>query len=273
MVTRLKRRLGQLASERRGMLMGFLPAGFPAPDEFRRVAQAAFDAGLDALEVSMPGPAPALDGPLIQAAAERASAQLDGIPAALELAARSRSTDDDTIVALAYASTFDGIATDAFFDALVAADIDAYLLPQHPMAEQLALGAQAQARGIEPVLFLYRQEDLPLLAASAIDEPVIYLQSADLRTGGVFNPAKAQERLTELAEALGERRYHVCVGFGVRGPDEVESLMATGADGAIIGTQLVRAAEEGPEAVTALVDAVAPALVGRTLRSAEEVIR
>lgn len=273
MSTRLKRRLEQLGAERRGMLMGFLPTGFPSPDEFRAVARAAFDAGLDALEVSMPGPAPQLDGPLIQAAAERASAHLDGIPDALRLAASSRSADDDTVVALAYASTFDAISTDAFFDELIAADIDAYLLPQHPMREQLELGERAQARGIEPVVFLYLQDDLRLLAESRIEEPVIYLQSADLRTGGVFNPAKAAERLAELAAAFGDRRYFVCVGFGVRGPGEVEALMESGANGAIIGTQLVRAADEGPEAITALVDSVAPALVGRTLNRVEEVIR
>lgn len=273
MTTRLRRRLEQLGSERRGMLMGFLPTGFPAPEQFIEVARAAFDAGLDALEVSMPGPAPELDGPLIQAAAEQASAHLDGIPAALRLAARSRSTDEDTIVALAYASTFKGITPDAFFDELLAADVDAYLLPQHPMSEQLDLGERAQARGLEPVLFLYLQEDLRLLAASSIENPVIYLQSADLRTGGLFDPGKAAERLAELAEALGDRKYFVCVGFGVRGPDEVEELMREGADGAIIGTQLVRAANEGREAITALIDGVAPALVGRTLNGDKEVIR
>lgn len=246
------------------MLMGFLPAGFPDPEGFTAATQAAFEAGLDALEVSMPGPAPALDGPLIQAAADRASTHFtNGIPQALRLAANSRSTDDDTIVALAYASTFDAITPEAFFDELLAADIDAYLLPQHPMAEQLALAERAQARGIEPVIFLYRQEDLALLAASAVESPVIYLQSADLRTGGVFNPAKAEERLTELAEALGNRQYSVCVGFGVRGHDEVEMLMEAGASGAIIGTRLVHAAEAGADEVTALVDEVAPALVGR----------
>ena len=270
MTTRLTRRLTQLGDERRGMLMGFLPTGFPTQDRFRAVVQAAFDAGLDALEVSMPGPAPELDGPLIQAAAERAAAEVPDIPAALRLAASSRSSDDDTIVALAYASTFDRISEEEFFAELLAADIDAYLLPQHPMSEQLVLGARARELGIEPVLFLYRQEDLSLLADSAIDSPVIYLQSADLRTGEKFNPEKTVERLGELAEALGHRHYYVCVGFGVRGPDEVVEVMASGAHGAIIGTQLVRAAEEGPDAITALVDAVAPALVGRLKRGTEE---
>ncbi|MDZ8274806.1 tryptophan synthase subunit alpha [Microbacterium aquimaris] len=271
MATRLRRRLELLDREQRGMLMGFLPAGFPTPDRFQEATRAAFGAGLDVLEVSMPGPAPELDGPLIQDAARRASAGVDGIPHALRLAAAARAADDDTIVALAYASTFDHISIEEFLDELERADIDAYLLPQHPLEEQLAIGARAQERGIEPVLFLYRQEDLPLLAASPIDRPVIYLQSADLRTGGAFNPDKAAERLSELAEALADKEYSVCVGFGVRGPEEIDTVMACGADGAIIGTRLVRAADEGPDEVAALVDQVAPALVGRTRPHADAV--
>lgn len=263
MTTRLRRRLDQAAVERRGILMGFLPAGYPSPEGFRAAAHAAFEAGLDALEVSMPGPAPELDGPLIQAAALQAAPQMSGIADALRLAASSRLHPDDSIVALAYLSTFEGISITDFLDEIVAADVDGVLLPQHPMAEQLSVGLEAQARGIEPVLFLHLQEDLELIAASAIVEPVIYLQSADLRTGGAFNPEKARERLEELGAALEGKPYDVCVGFGVRGLDEVRLLMAAGADGAIIGTRLVAAAGEGPEAVARVVDDVAPALVRR----------
>jgi tryptophan synthase alpha chain len=261
--TRLKRRLEQARAERRGVLLGFLPAGYPSPEAFTAAAGAAFEAGLDALEVSLPGPAPILDGPLIQAAALQAAQHLSSIPEALELAAASRRQPDDTIVALAYARTFEEISADEFFDALEAADVDAFLLPQHSMADQLALGIRAQARGIEPVVFLHLQEDLELLAESELDHPIIYLQSADLQTGGTFNSAKAKERLGELAEALAGRSYSVCVGFGVRGFDEVTMLMSAGADGAIIGTRLVAAAGEDPAHVAAIVDEVATALVRR----------
>lgn len=274
-MTRLRRRLEQAKSERRGILMGFLPAGFPSPVGFQAAAQAAFDAGLDALEASMPGPAPALDGPLIQAAADQAAQHLTGISDALKLAASSRSQPDDTIIALAYAQTLRDVSADVFFDELTTADVDAYLLPQHPMHEQLEMALLARARGIDAVVFLHLQEDLGQLAASALDTPIIYLQSADLRTGGTFNPEKASERLAELAAAFGERPYFVCVGFGVRGPDEIEMLMEAGADGVIIGTRLVAAAESGPAEIEALVNEVGPALVGRrrsTARGKEPVV-
>ena len=243
--------------------MGFLPAGYPSPEGFRAAAHAAFESGLDALEVSMPGPAPELDGPLIQSAALQAAPQMSGIPDALRLASSSRLHPDDSIIALAYLSTFAHLSIDDFLAELVAADVDGVLLPQHSMAEQLDVGLRAQALAIEPVLFLHRQEDLELIAASAIVNPVIYLQSADLRTGGAFNPDKARERLDELSAALHGAPYSVCVGFGVRGLDEVRVLMAGGADGAIIGTRLVAAAGEGPQAVARIVDEVAPALVRR----------
>lgn len=248
--------------------MGFLPAGFPSPDGFQAAAHAAFDAGLDALEASMPGPAPALDGPRIQAAAEQAAQYLSGISDALELAASSRSQPEDTIIALAYAETLREVSVDAFFDELAVADVDSYLLPQHLMSDQLEMATLARSRGIDAVVFLHLQEDLGALAASGLDTPIIYLQSADLRTGGVFNPEKASERLGELAAAFGELPYFVCVGFGVRGPDEIEMLMEAGADGVIIGTRLVAAAESGPAEIEALVNEVGPALVGRR-RNAE----
>lgn len=263
MSTRLQRRIKQARLEQRGVLLGFLPAGYPSREGFTAAAHAAFDSGLDVLEVSMPGPAPALDGPLIQAAALQAATHMNGIDDALALAAASRRDPDDTIVALAYASTFEQISIDQFLDALSAADIDGVLLPQHPMAEQLAIGVTAQARGIEPVIFLRLQEDLEILASSQLTNPVIYLQSADLQTGGAFNPEKAHERLFELAEAFGDKPYAVCVGFGVRGFAEVQMLMTAGADGAIIGTRLVVAAGTDPALVAEIVDEVAPALVRR----------
>ena len=264
MVTRLTARFESARAEGRGILMGFLPAGFPNPETFTASSRAAFASGLDALEVSMPGPAPELDGPLIQEAARTASAFMTSVPQALTLAAKSRLRSDDPIIALAYAHTLDALGPVGYLDALVAADVDACLLPQSPMAEQISIGVAAQARGIEPVIFLHLQEDLGQLANSDLVKPIIYLQSADLQTGGIFNETKARERLSELSEAFGRKTYFVSVGFGVRGPQEVATLMNAGADGAIVGTRLVTAATDGPEAVAELVDSISPALVGAT---------
>lgn len=260
MTTRFRRRLAQSRIERRGVLMGFLPAGYPSVAGFAEAAGAAFDAGLDALEVGMPGPAPEMDGELIRSAALIAARNLSGIDEALSLAAECRASDDDIIVALAYADTFNQLSIDDFISGLVRHGIDALLLPQHPVPEQLAIAEKAQAKGVDSVIFLHLQQDLALLSTCRIDRPIIYLQSADLQTGGIFNPAKARERLGELREAMGSKPYSVCVGFGVRESGDVADLISSGADGVIIGTHLVAAAAVGPSRVTAIIDDVTPAL-------------
>lgn len=260
-MTRLRTRLDAARAEQRGVLMGFLPAGFPDPAAFADIVGAAFDAGLDALEVSMPGPAPHLDGPVIQSAARRASRHLSGVDEALALAAASRRADDDTIVALAYNTTLQRHPADDLLDLLAESDVDAVLLPEQTVPAQVEIGARARERGIEPVIFLHRQEDLPIIAAARLRDPVIYLQSADLRTGGTFDAAKARERLGELAEAMTPHPYCVCVGFGVRGADEIDALAGAGADGAIIGSRLVTAADEGAPAVVDVIDGAAASLV------------
>ncbi|MEU5845785.1 hypothetical protein [Saccharopolyspora shandongensis] len=68
------------------------------------------------------------------------------------------------------------------------------------------------------MIFVHREEDLPVLAAAELVWPVIYLQSAELHTGGQF---RAVERVRELRAALGDRPASILVGFGVRGPAEV----------------------------------------------------
>jgi tryptophan synthase alpha chain len=52
----------------------------------------------------------------------------------------------------------------------------------------------------------------------------------------------------------------VAVGFGIRGADEVNTVVRAGADGAIIGTRLVAAAQESTDEVAELIDGIRPSL-------------
>jgi tryptophan synthase alpha chain len=257
---RLRARLELAAVEQRGLLIGFLPGGFPDPQRFLAAAHTAFRSGLDALEVSLPGPAPEIDGPLIQEAAAIAAEYFGDFREGLALAAAAREHDDDVIIALAYAHHIASIGIAPLLDAIAEAGVDALLMPQQTVAEQLVIGAAARELNIEPVIFLHLEEDLETLCASDFEHPFIYLQSADLHTGGRFNPAKAQERLAELRDAVGSKPYSVAVGFGIRGADEVNTVVRAGADGAIIGTRLVAAAQESTDEVAELIDGIRPSL-------------
>lgn len=59
----------------RAALVGYLPAGFPSVDASIELCRALVDSGADVIEVGLPYSDPVMDGPTIQAAAQRA---LDG---------------------------------------------------------------------------------------------------------------------------------------------------------------------------------------------------
>jgi tryptophan synthase alpha chain len=62
-------------ADERAALVGYLPAGFPTVDRGIEAMKAMVDSGCDVIEVGLPYSDPVMDGPTIQAAAQRA---LDG---------------------------------------------------------------------------------------------------------------------------------------------------------------------------------------------------
>jgi tryptophan synthase alpha chain len=259
-VNRLASRLAWSRAGGRLALVGYLPAGYPDAAEHTACVRAAFEAGVDAMEIALPNPPSPLDGPLIQQAAAQGAAHVRGPQHALELAVRGRVHPDQAVIALAYRTAFEELGAEEFLRVCAAAGVDAVLLPQHTMREQIDLAHRTRAAGLEQVLFIYLEEDLPLLAASGLADPVVYVQSADLQTGGAFDPDKAQERLVELRAALADPGAAVVVGFGLKGRAQVETLVGTSADGVVVGTSMVEAAGDGAEAVRELTAAIQPAL-------------
>src|SRR5207249_10261095 len=70
-----------------------------------------------------------------------------------------------------------------------------------------------------------------------------------------------QERYAEvIARAKASTEVPVALGFGISTPSQVRQAADAGADGVIVGTRLVRAAEEGPAAVAEIVGQLAAAL-------------
>lgn len=259
-VNRLTRRLRQCRRDGRLFLVGFLPAGWPDRDGHGECLAAAFGAGADAMEISLPNPPRPLDGPLLQQAAEVAATQVHDARDALVLAGSELDSERGSIVALAYRHAAEQMPADELIQICIEAGADALLMPEHSFAEQLEFAERTRRAGLEQVLFLYLEGDLELLAKTPLHAPVIYLQSADLQTGGPFNADKAHERLAEVREALGGRDAFILVGFGIRGPEEVSALVDSAADGVIIGTALTEAAVRGPGAVADLVESVAEAV-------------
>lgn len=260
-MTRLRATLESCRHAGRAAVVGYLPAGFPDRARYRNLVEGAFTAGLDALEIGLPGPAPSTEGVAITAAIDRCRGAVAGLQDALTLAAGARAHAQDALIALAYDVVVDEVGIDGLLDSCRAAEIDSVLLPQRSMSSQLEIARQAQAEGIDVVFFLSRREEIGQLADGGVGDPVIYLRSATQHTGGPFNPGTALERLADVRSAFGAQSARVLVGFGIASPRDVQVLVRAGTDGVAVGTAFVEAADRGGYDLDQLVVALRSAAV------------
>ncbi len=250
----------------RAALVIYLPAGYPDMDTSQRCLEAAARAGADVLEVGFPYSDPLMDGPVIQAACQTALEHgytpADDFAMCRELTA-SLSTpalvmtyynlvwhypgDGDGDGGRGPDGGLDRFARDADHAGLAGA-----ILPDLPAAEAGPWRRAAAAHDLATVfLAAPSSSEASLAAVAGASTGFVYATSVMGVTG-------SRTTLGEAAAPLVQRlRPHsgdvpVCVGLGVSTRQQVADV-AGFADGVIVGSAAVRAAADGPEAVTELV--------------------
>ncbi len=228
--------------EGRIALIGYLPAGYPSPEEFPTVADLAFEAGLDILEIGFPIDDPFLDGKVIRdAMGYLRKAGLDS-GMALHLAAPA-AAKGRPLAAMMYAKTWDELGGQSAARALAAAGFAGILVVGVQEKNRLAIARASREAGLEPIGFAtdMSRETLAFLAGDAAG--FIYLPSHGGKTGDRRSfGSELGSRIATVKEAV--EGLPVAVGFGVNMPKDIDDLRRLGADGAIVGTALVEAAKD-----------------------------
>jgi tryptophan synthase alpha chain len=240
----------------RAALVVYLPAGFPDLAASQACLEAAAEGGADLLEVGFPYSDPLMDGPTIQAANQVA---LDaGCTPADDFALCRALTDRVGVPALVM--TYYNLAwhyrgtdrLDAFAAEAVEAGLAGAILPDLPAEEGAPWRAVADARALATVF---------LAAPTSADERLAAV--AESSTGFVYATSTLgvtgeRQSLSGMAAPLVGRLREVtdrpvCVGIGVTTREHAAEV-ASFADGVIVGSAVVRAAEAGgPQAVRELV--------------------
>jgi tryptophan synthase alpha chain len=247
--------------EDRLALIGYLPAGYPDPDRFLQSAKAAFQSGLDVLEIGLPAQNAPLDGAVIRSALEDLTASGLSMDDALALGGQALADSSMTGILMVYAAEIRAYGSQNLLQACARFGI-AGVLPvgMHP-SDWVGFARTAHQFQIAPVAFVSTQaapdqfNDFARMAGG-----FLYLQSQDGPTGqqGDFGQG-VRDRIEALRTATQFNPLPVAVGFGVRRPADIVQIKASGADGAIVGTALVEAAAQSTDAVRELVSGLAAA--------------
>jgi tryptophan synthase alpha chain len=239
-------------AEGHGVLVAYLPAGFPTLGDSVEAAKAALDAGADVLEFGVPYSDPVMDGVVIaeatQTALENGFKLKDLFPAIAEITSHS----DKPVLVMTYWNPVVQYGVEKFATDLKAAG-GAGLITPDLIPDEAAEWAEISARHDLEAVFLAAPSstDERLGRAAEASRGFVYAVSTMGITG-------TRDDVDVAAKTLVERLYHngathVCVGLGISTPEQVRDVISF-ADGAIVGSALVRAlAQGGSSAVATLV--------------------
>ena len=239
---RIEAAFARAKGEKRSALVAYLCAGDPSLAATERLVPAIVSAGADIIELGVPFSDPIADGPVIQAASQRALASGTSLPKLLDLVARLRASGlSAPLVLMGYANPMVAMGWEQFAQRAARAGVDGAIVPDLPLEEAEPVSALFDAAGLDLVL-LAAPTTPPERLARIAERPrgFLYFVSVTGVTGG---GAELPEELPAmLARARQVSRVPVAVGFGVSRPEQAR-LLAPHADGVVVGTAIVREIE------------------------------
>jgi tryptophan synthase alpha chain len=206
------------------------------------LAKAAVDAGADVIELGFPFSDPLADGPVIRRAGERALAAGMRTARCLEVLAETRALVDVPLVPMTYASIFDAYGWEKLERDARDAGATSFIVPDLPTDVQPGL------RRVQLVAPSSTDERVALAAAAT--DGWLYLVTVTGTTGARAELAPTLGPLAARARALTDLPLRA--GFGIATAEHARAA-AELVDGVVVGTRSVEAAEDGPQALAALV--------------------
>lgn len=245
---------------RRAAFLPYYPIGFPNYEQSIDSIVAMAEAGVDGFEIGMPFSDPLADGPVIQAATQRALENGTTVRVCLQAVRELRSRGvHQPLLMMGYINPLLAYGIDVFVRDAKAAGADGLIVPDLP-PEEGALFAESCAReGLAMVFFLAptsSPDRIDLVARQATG--FIYMVSLTGITGARSElPPDLTTFVSRVRARAPEQR--LVLGFGISKPEQARQMNGL-VDGFIVGSALVRAGGESVDAVRTLVTALCGAL-------------
>jgi tryptophan synthase alpha chain len=213
------------------------------------LAAAAIAGGADLLEIGFPFSDPLADGPVIRRAAERALAEGMRPAACLDCVRQIRERSDVPIVPMTYASILEAYGWERFEADAREAGASSLIVADLPIDERPGL------RRVQLVAPTSTDERIAL--AGETTDGWLYLVTVTGTTGARSELSPAFAPLVSRARRLTDVLLYA--GFGISTPENAAEAGAL-ADGVVVGSAALQAAEDGPAALEAFVGQLRAAL-------------
>ena len=239
------------ADEGRSAFMPFFPMGYPDYDDSLDMITAMAEVGVDAFEIGIPFSDPLADGSTIQAASQVAlekgmSVQktLDGVKALRERGVQQ------PIMLFSYLNPVLAYGEERFVKAAAEAGVDGFIIPDLPPEEAHLFAPYCEETGLALIFFLAPTSNAKRIEIVAEHtRGFIYVVSVTGVTGARTElPPDLKDFIAGVREATDKP---LVLGFGISTPEQARGMNDL-VNGFIVGSALVRQANDGVEAVRKL---------------------
>ena len=234
----------------------FITCGDPDLETTERLIHGLVDAGADIIELGIPFSDPTAEGPVIQEANLRALEGGVTTDAAFELvrAVRGDAVHPVTvpIVFMTYANVVFHYSTNRFCARAAEVGVDGLILPDVPFEEKGEFQGECNSCGLALISMIAPTSEARIQRIAREAEGFVYCVSS-LGVSGI-----RKEITTDIGAMVSQVRAvtdtPTAIGFGISTPEQA-AAMAAKADGAIVGSALVKiVAEQGREAPAAVIE-------------------
>lgn len=253
-MSRITATFAALQAKKRKALIPFVTAGYPYPDITPELMHGMVGAGADVIELGVPFSDPSADGPVIQAAGDKALAAGIGLRQVIEMVRVFRQKNNTTpVVLMGYANPIERYnqlhqakGDNAFASDAATAGVDGVLVVDYPPEECEGFAAALKQHGLDLIFLLApTSTDERMAQVARVASGYVYYVSLKGVTGaGTLDTAAVEAMLPRIRQHV---KVPVGVGFGIR---DAASANAVGrvADAVVIGTRIIQLIDPLPRA-------------------------
>ena len=256
-------RLADMFSARKasgeGALMPFITAGYPSMGSTGALVEAIAASGADAIEIGIPFSDPIADGPVIAASMHEALLAGASPIQVFEMVSAVRGRVEIPLIAMVSISIVIRLGGPLFVAQAAEAGFDGLIVPDADLQGLELISKEARNRGIAfSTLVAPGASSQRIRDITAHANEFVYL----LTRRGLTGESSSAPDLADSVHAITEVcDLPIAAGFGISTPEHVAAALGY-ADGAIVGSALVRAVEKahdlGEDPATAVRELLVP---------------
>jgi tryptophan synthase alpha chain len=225
----------------------FITAGDPDLDTTREILLAMQEAGADLIEIGIPFSDPVAEGPVIQAADDRALASGTTTDKIFDMVASIQNQIHIPVVFMTYINPIYVYGVEKFAKKTKECGVAGVIVPDVPFEEKKEIQDTFRQEGLTVISMIAptSKDRVQMIAKEA--EGFVYCVSSLGVTGVRSEISTGISTLIEQVQAVKE--IPCAIGFGISTPEQAKEMAAI-SDGAIVGSAIVKiVAEHGKDSV------------------------